>query len=55
MADQILHESANQTFFVMFLFLPRFGFLSHVFGSKIPRKPFKPSKDTDYGLASKKT
>jgi len=48
-------ERANYIFRETFLFLSKFGFLSHNFGSRYARKPFKGSKNSDHSLVSNKT
>jgi len=47
-------ERANYTFRETFLFLSKFGSLSHNFGSRYARKPFKGSKNSDHSLVSNK-
>jgi len=50
---KVWSETANVTFCVTFLFLAKFGFLSHNLGFKYARKPIKGSKDADFSLVSK--
>ena len=52
MADQTFPWSGKSYLLVTFLFLPKFGFLSHNCGSRNARKPIKPSKDSEYSLVS---
>jgi len=47
-------EIANAIFCVTYLFLSKIGFLSHNFSSRYARKSNKGSKDTDFGIVSKK-